>query len=1088
MGRFRIRRTEAPPSEPGCSGDPGSMRAQVVDSPDLLSIANPHNMQHHQQQVMSPSPCSPQQHTSISNEQQQQQQQQATAAVLLRQLTEFRLPAETLERMYATGISVEQYHGTLEVLQRGLDYLAMQLHERTNILGENLQAQAGRSEILVQMMQQVDLQFRAKQQWEQAFQQAVYQDTSHWMKQIEETITSLKSITIAEVCAKQTAMQTSLSEISRQVEKIRGVEHLHAQFQELQRSFEEKTLLYQQVHEAVSVSGQAVPAVLMDAMEKQSSSLQDLAHRHDAMKSRQDAVHEQVAALERRLLEQDAEIVRLRQALENQQSQQKQSNQGSPLSSAAACASQGHEHYVLSPDAGTPTFGGYSRASQKDGESEWWDWHGDQPPGLTRPLNPPSLPEHVKKATSSLSDAFRPLYGAALGVDLGKRGSVEKESDQVIDNGDVQWGEGPDRSRIPEGRWKMLRDLPSLTLPGGAAWEIGVYFQSWKAQCRTIFFGISAEFASYVQKCWDKADELYADKSQRLINPVAPQTHADDHDFEARLSAALMRILPDEVKLPVVEGTASGLVSSVMLFVGVLGRLQPAGPEEATSLLQFVRSPPTAQTAQELDTLLRRYRLALRRLSQLGMPDIAPTELLRAAQNMTKQLERKYNSFQMRLNLLRLFPETSSRPTAEGVEKYLATAESQVLELVADEASRAAKPTGQAEVHQASSSSGATPSQRKCYFYGTEQGCRRGKECPFIHDDKDKGKGKGKGKDKGKKGKETSQVAQSQTQQKPDPKAKPEPKAKAEPKPKPKANPKAKASAQKLLGVDEGGAQVNTVRVRERQQQQQQHADMSGSCSNLMHDEVPDSELNPHRTHVEFAVSGGRGRLQWIVRPSYCMLTVQEALDLIAGNLSVDSLELDWQDFRAPQRGEIGHDIQLAIWANRNHIAIVQDIWDDTEILGTAYAVETVEHRYLVVVYTSRRDNDQRYGVIFSERQEVKWRRQQLDAEVWPPIVAKATAGGEASQLEGFIPEWVLLDSGANEICRPLDPAIDYANAKQYIPLDVTLASGRAATGYRSVKDGEISMQMEGHDWIAGLSRLVDAGYFRVDSVRPKAH
>ena len=95
--------------------------------------------------------------------------------------------------------------------------------------------------------------------------------------------------------------------------------------------------------------------------------------------------------------------------------------------------------------------------------------------------------------------------------------------------------------------------------------------------------------------------------------------------------------------------------------------------------------------------------------------------------------------------------------------------------------------------------------------------------------------------------------------------------------------------------------------------------------------------------------------------------------------------------------------------------------------------------------------------------------------QVGPPTAAKMTSGVSGEQ--GGVPEWVLLDSGANEICRPLESDMNFGDRNKYLPLDVTLASGKVTTGFRSAKDGEIFMPMEGHDWIAGLSKLVGAGF-----------
>ena len=325
-------------------------------------------------------------------------------------------------------------------------------------------------------------------------------------------------------------------------------------------------------------------------------------------------------------------------------------------------------------------------------------WHEGLPPGLGAP--PPLIPEHMRKPGLLLggqqaADTMRPFYGRALGVNLdqpvtgqiGQGGSIMRPPGQgaaTSDSGaqDESLAEG---EKIPEGRWKLLKDLPKLELTGAQSWEQGAQYHSWRAQCTTIFSGVGHAFAQYAKLVWSQAEQLYQDKATNMKMPRVPEVRSEHLDFEARFTSALLRILPEAIRTPAVENADDGCISSVMLCVGVLSRLQPAGPEEASSLLSFLRTPPTASTAQDLEGLMRRYTLALRRVEQLQMPPIAPSEQIKALQAMTKTVERKYNTFHMRLNLLRLFPEASSRPTVEGVERLRTTIEQQLHELTADE-------------------------------------------------------------------------------------------------------------------------------------------------------------------------------------------------------------------------------------------------------------------------------------------------------------------------------------------------------------------------------------------------------------------
>ncbi|CAE7300743.1 RE1 [Symbiodinium sp. CCMP2592] len=370
-------------------------------------------------------------------------------------------------------------------------------------------------------------------------------------------------------------------------------------------------------------------------------------------------------------------------------------------------------YHMSAPTRGTPTESVPMRVSlsptvtresdqldESDPEQQWWFQSGG-PPGLRAP--PPPLPEEMRKQTvENPANQMRHVFGTALGVDLSQHcnaGSSQSAAQGTQTGGfvaekgcelPVAGNTGaPDANKdegriIPEGRWKMLRDIPQLNLAVGQAWEAGIYVQSWHTQCSTIFHSIAESFAEFADRMWKAAMVMYKQKSESLIMPVPPMISAEDKDFEARLSGALMRVVPEEIKVSAIEGAMGQLVSSAMLYMGVLARLQPAGPEEASSLLSFVRSPPIASSARELEGLFRRYRLALRRLVQLSMPEVAPSEQLKALQLMTRTLERKYPAFHMRMNLLRLKVWNDTLQEQEQQEFYQA-AEGEISNMLSNE-------------------------------------------------------------------------------------------------------------------------------------------------------------------------------------------------------------------------------------------------------------------------------------------------------------------------------------------------------------------------------------------------------------------
>ena len=523
-----------------------------------------------------------------------------------------------------------------------------------------------------------------------------------------------------------------------------------------------------------------LPSYIVATVDEHSKSLQVLSNGCVRTESRQEEAQERIMKLERQVKHQADEIIKLQTKHAEHQSQIEElkrvlhRSMGSSTEAAAdsgACGEQQQQpqQFLLTPEAErqTPSFG-QQTAEAEVVEDEWWglvDRHGWPQGGFTN--DPPELPASLSRSRQAplpqQQDVMRPFYSHALGTDLTRNASSMGSQTAVPINNS---GSMPMRSTtaaehiqcdpedskgIPDNRWKMLKDLPELKISGAQAWETGIQLSSWKSQCITICSGIGAKFVTYFTDTWKQAEKLYRIQSETLAIPQAPAVRSEDLDLEARLTSAMLRVLPDSVKVPVVERAGDGLISSVMLFVSVLSRLQPAGPEETQTLLNFLRNPPVASTVTDVESTLRRYRLAQRRLTQLGLPDIAPGEQLRGISNMIKTIEKKYPAFSMRINLLKLFPETSSRPTSDGIEKYLTTIEAQITELSADESCRSFKQDfGNASVI---STAAAEKDSRRCYFHSKPGGCKRD-NCQFKHEGPSggsAGKGKGKG-DKDEKG------------------------------------------------------------------------------------------------------------------------------------------------------------------------------------------------------------------------------------------------------------------------------------------------------------------------------------------------
>lgn len=203
-------------------------------------------------------------------------------------------------------------------------------------------------------------------------------------------------------------------------------------------------------------------------------------------------------------------------------------------------------------------------------------------------------------------------------------------------------------------------------------------------------------------------------------------------DFESRFCIVLMRTLPEEVKRPVLEYSTRAKVTSQKLLVSLLEVLNPGGKEEVKSLQLWVRSPPTSQTFDEAFNVLRRWQLAVSRLSTLGLPPLSPHEKLSAMDGILQKLERKSEALRFKLQALRMAPEIR-RPQDAAVQRMLAQVEEEVRILQADERTKFNRQGTLETVFRAEAKAAARPAAPGfCQFFARGN-CKKGDQCAFSH-------------------------------------------------------------------------------------------------------------------------------------------------------------------------------------------------------------------------------------------------------------------------------------------------------------------------------------------------------------------
>ena len=305
------------------------------------------------------------------------------------------------------------------------------------------------------------------------------------------------------------------------------------------------------------------------------------------------------------------------------------------------------------------------------------------------------------------------------------------------------------REDIPHGRWKLLNDVPKLGPLKGEAWEVNMMIMTWKRQFLQVCRTVREDVHQRMEAAFAEAEQRHERRAQGEMSLEEPTSVPGEMvEIQNRLTIALMRSLPQDSQTPVLEGADTTDISPVTLWESLLEVHRPGGEEEVRALLSYIRGLTAVNTAKDGLEVLRRWKLARTRLSQLNIPSVAPSEEARALGALIKSLERKYATLQTRMSLLRLTGNVQ-RPTAEGVQAMMNAIEQELRPFAAEECLRAAK-TAEASGSRATADQATPPKASKgvCHFWNTPGGCTRGRDCPFTHEGKGRnapGTGRGNG-------------------------------------------------------------------------------------------------------------------------------------------------------------------------------------------------------------------------------------------------------------------------------------------------------------------------------------------------------
>ena len=303
--------------------------------------------------------------------------------------------------------------------------------------------------------------------------------------------------------------------------------------------------------------------------------------------------------------------------------------------------------------------------------------------------------------------------------------------------------EKPEAEKKEEWLRAVPIQLPRLVEPTvqHAALEAG----DWLAQIRPMIGDVSEQATRW----WDCLVAITEREYRRWLasNPLeklqvkAPDRSQTSEGFvrlDQRVTTLLMSSLPDSVKQDLVA--TRQLHAAGVLFC-ILRKYQPGGLNEKTATLAALTQTSEASGPIEAADSLRLWQRQVNRVKELGatLPD--PTLLVRALDVIMRGVLNQNPQASFRVSSFRLAQQIDVSPDERSVynlhEMLLAEAEV-MLYAKADNTAITGKhgetPMAKALISQAQPRQASGSQGNVCKWWGTSGGCRKGKQCGFVHE------------------------------------------------------------------------------------------------------------------------------------------------------------------------------------------------------------------------------------------------------------------------------------------------------------------------------------------------------------------
>ena len=239
-------------------------------------------------------------------------------------------------------------------------------------------------------------------------------------------------------------------------------------------------------------------------------------------------------------------------------------------------------------------------------------------------------------------------------------------------------------------------------------------------------------------------------------SPTRPESLQDKkwRRLERRVAGLMLKAVP--------EGQREDLVAKKHMSVfGILASLQisyqPGGFGEKRTLLKNLEEPAEATTASEAVTALRKWIRWRQSTEEIHATEPDPTVLMKGLSRLVYRVLESHQELQFRVSLARSSLLVDSTPTKESVTRYAThllaeleqvayterkplkqTKDLPKVKRIEEDAKRLGK-VGDGKLKEVKKDVEDSEKPKPvCKFYNTDQGCRKGRQCRWLHQPDDR--------------------------------------------------------------------------------------------------------------------------------------------------------------------------------------------------------------------------------------------------------------------------------------------------------------------------------------------------------------